>query len=307
MGHRVIYGGGDQTLAHQPRRDGAPIVVGSATYRIVDLSRTEDESGHEVVAAGTVATVSVVATTTTAAAGLRADDPSVVTVTSAVGVAEGSRFLLRDSATRRAEIVEVENLIGTTLRLTRDVVGDYASGADFLGLEISGTFPGAHANDENAYKTGVVLYAVDWTYDGRTTREFVSVVRGRSQCPVDGSRLVERVPGLSSRMGDSFSPEEFVGAAWLAVRVDLQRFGVDVDDMLADEVLEALVCYRAAADIYALNTSDQADSLYEVYEGRYRDSIAGLTAGQAKPGVVVVGRSGAAHVSEEVRGVVARR
>ncbi len=304
--HRVIVGGGAQALYTQPIRGGAALPVASATYRIVDLLRIETDALYETVAAGTAATISSVSTTITADAGKRASSPDVISAASATGITSGRAYLLTSSSLAR-EVVIVASISGTTIKLERDVSGDFRSGATLTGYELAAEFPAAQANDQNDFDAGRTLFAVDWTYDGRTTRELVQIVRTAAYCPVPASALASWVPEVGSRIGDSFKADDYVSAAWLHVRSELMRHRVKPDELYTDDALAATVCYRAASRLFMQHSGDQAEGLAEAYERDYRAALSGIVTGLEKPGAVTVTPDGRARRRPERRGVIASR
>lgn len=303
MRHRVILGGGAQTIYHRPHRDGAPILVAAATYRIIDLHRAEEDADREIQAS-TAASVSAVSTTLAAAAGYSATDPRALTVSSATGIAAGRAYLLR-SSTLVAEAFEVEAISGTTIRAADPVRQTFSSSTPVLGYELAATFPLTVADDTAGFVSGWTLFAVEWTYDGRTVREMIQVARSAAGCPVEPTDLLARFPGLVSRLGSSYDPAAFLGAAWLAVRSELVRHGRDPDTLTSEAVADA-VCISAAAEILAYHGDETAAALTDRYFRMYRSTMDGLLIGQDKPQTIDEDRYGRAGPIVERRRLLVR-
>ena len=302
--YRVVLGGGSQTLYHRPMRDGSPIVVASATLRIVNLHRHEDDPSREILAS-TSATVDAVSTTISAAAGYSASDPEIVTVASATGITAGRRYLLRSSALV-VETVTVEAVSGTTVRLATPVTQTFAASSSFLGFEISGSFPSATANDTDEFDAGYSLYAVDWTYDGRTTRELVTVVRTVSGCPVTGADFRERLPILLPRIGSTYDPDPLLQAAWRSVRSIINRHGLDPDNLVSDDDVPQAVCTLAGYHLLLAHPDEAAVAMRDHLNAEYQRLIGGIVAGVTKQGNVSTDRLGRAKAPEQRRRIIER-
>ena len=139
--HRVYFGKGAQTLTTIPHRAGSPLRVASGTYSILDTRYGVDSDEHEVVAAGTAATVDATSTTLTARAGRVAADRRAITLTSTTGVTAGHQYIVTNPA-GAVELVRIDAVVSATvLRTATEVRGDFATGSTFKGIEVTGTFP----------------------------------------------------------------------------------------------------------------------------------------------------------------------
>lgn len=145
--HRVYFGEGSQTIRTVPLRGASrPYLVGSGTYEIHDLRYPED-SDSRILASGNVI-VDSVSTTLSAAAGRApgVTDPRALTVASATGIVVGRCYLLRQSG--RDELVEVDGISGTTIRLRAAVTQPFPSGSSLLGIECSCSVPAEVTADD---------------------------------------------------------------------------------------------------------------------------------------------------------------
>lgn len=179
MRHEITYGGGDQFVYHVPRdRSARAYFVASATYQIVDLSRSEDDADRVVQASGG-ATVDSTSTTTDAAAGPGQSDNRQIPVTSEAGFAVGHVYQITQDG--RSETFLADYVASGVVRSSYPLRNDYTTGATVRGLELRGTFPTAEASDEDDMESGGGPYAVIWEYtiDGRehTVLEDAWVVR----------------------------------------------------------------------------------------------------------------------------------
>lgn len=303
MIHRLVYGGGAQTIRHIPRTStGLAVVVGSATYSIVDLRRSTDASDR-TVQASTAATLDSVNTTISAAAGPQTADPRKITVASATGITAGRRYLLTHATTGQSQPVRVQAVTGSVLLLAEPVAAAYASSATFKGLEISGTFPSATANDETLFDNGGGPYLVAWTYSAGgatlTHEEIIFVERSASLCPATEADLRERYPEIGpSTVGGQANVAAFLHAGWLALRSDLLSRGIDLGDLKPALVVEA-VCAGTASRVARFSSTAAADridewaDLADRFEARYRDMLAAMSRGRDRPGTVEISREDA--------------
>ena len=132
-------------------------------------------------------------------------------------------------------------------------------------------------------------------------------MRTVAQCPVPASALIDWAPELSSRLGDSFSPEAYIAAAWRHVRAELGRHRIDADELYTEESLQQAVCYRAAQYIMRLQDGEMAAIIADEYKADHLRAMSGIVSGLAKPGDVVVASTGQAVATRERRGVLASR
>lgn len=147
--NRILFGRGAQPYRIIPtNRLHTPTRVASATYSIVDMTEGQTSADREVVAS-TAATLDSPNTTISAAAGRDQANASTVTATSASGITEGHSLLLTATDGSQRELIEVAGISGTTVTTRHPIRGIYASGSALQGIELSGTFPAAVANDED--------------------------------------------------------------------------------------------------------------------------------------------------------------
>lgn len=300
MIHRLVYGGGAQTLRHVPAAtNGRAAVVASATYSIVDLRRSTTDTAR-TIQASTAATVDAVSTTISAAAGPSTADARKLTLTSATGVTAGKRYLLTHATTGASEPVRVVEVTGSVLLLADPVAAAFPSGATFKGLEVTGTFPSATANDETLFDNGGGPYLVAWVYSAGgetiTREEVIFVERAREHCPATEADLREHHPEIGSAIvGGKTSIASYLAAAWRAMRADLTSRGVELQDLKSD-VATAAVCYLAAARLYRFSGTAASDrgeewaDLADRAQAAYRDLLGAMTRGLARPSTVEINR-----------------
>jgi hypothetical protein len=283
----ILYAQGAQTIRAVPIDAlGLPRVVTSATYRIVDLREGEDTSSRDVVAS-TAATVSTVSTTTAAAAGPSAANPKALTLTSATGVRVGGVYLLRDTSGAVEEAVTIARLVSTAAETTRPIMRAFASGAAFLGLEIEGTFPSNVAADEARLDNGGGPFQATWTYTIGSQlyvapRELWLTRYGVAPW-VRPDEVFRHLPGHSSVVGDSVSPEEAIRAATDDLCEHLQSSGSwRRDPAYFRGNLSADLYVRKRALVYMLrgSRSDAALALAVDYAGEALQHANNLTEGR---------------------------
>lgn len=174
--HRVLFGGGAQTLIHVPPRR-----VSSATVVIEDLSYDEDSDGRTVLASG-AATVDSYSATITAAAGRGASDTRLLTHADSAATI-GTTYAVQ-AADGRSEVFVCDAASSTTIRTRSSLSGSYAVGSLVRGVQLSCTFPGALADDETLFDGDPPL-RVRWTYtvEGAVWRvdEIVRLVRSQPE------------------------------------------------------------------------------------------------------------------------------
>lgn len=293
MVHSVKYGQGAQTLYHVPRDHlGFPTRVSSATLVIEDFTEGATSSGRTVLASG-AATVDAASEQLTAAAGRSQADSRLFTVASTTGFDEGRVYLVAPTSTGDAgerEEWTCARVESTTIRPSQVITGAYPIGAYLLGVEISGEFPAAVANDEDlAIRDGRDYQAI-WTY---TIDGIVHVDR----VPIRVERYSDR-PWITMeyaflgepRLRGRFSPQEeheALVAATQEVSGELQAAGVAGEyysptpaDMLA-------VRYAFRHNLYANAGGDEDADRAATYRERYKVQILQLTQGRTQGARVV--------------------
>lgn len=288
--HRVYYNKGAQTLTTIPHRRGAPVVVASATYAVLDSRYGVDSDEHVVVAAGTAATVDAVSTTLTARAGRVAADRHAVTLTSTAGVVVGHQYAVTSPA-GNVELVRVVAVVSATvLRTAAEIRGDFATGSTFKGIEVSGTFPADPAADED--NLDAEAYVVVWTIPGLPPlRESVFIERGEEGQLATLDDLAELDPHIPLAGGDRVSPATALARAHKDFRVDLMLAGVSEADLLTGPIGRDAVCYRAAELCFAHGDDPVSERKATQYRERYQELRAAIVVGVKKPQVVALDKS----------------
>ncbi len=285
--HRVYFGKGAQTLTTIPHRAGSPLRVASGTYSILDTRYGVDSDEHEVVAAGTTATVDATSTTLTARAGRVAADRRALTLTSTTGVTAGHQYIVTNPA-GAVELVRIDAVVSATvLRAATEVRGDFATGSTFKGIEVTGTFPADPAADEDNLDQESFL--VVWTLPGLPPlRESVFVERGEEGLLATLDDLTELDPMIPLAGGDRVSPATALARAHKDFRTDLQLADVSEADLLTGPIGRDAVTYRAAFLVFQHGDDPVSERKAKGYEARYQQLLNGIIVGAKKPGVVAL-------------------
>ena len=285
--HRVYFGKGAQTLTTIPHRAGSPLRVASGTYSILDTRYGVDSDEHEVVAAGTAATVDATSTTLTARAGRVAADRRALTLTSTTGVTAGHQYIVTNPA-GAVELVRIDAVVSATvLRTATEVRGDFATGSTFKGIEVTGTFPADPAADEDNLDQESFL--VVWTLPGLPPlRESVFVERGEEELLATLDDLTELDPMIPLAGGDRVSPATALARAHKDFRTDLQLADVSEADLLTGPIGRDAVTYRAAFLVFQHGDDPVSERKAKGYEARYQQLLNGIIVGAKKPGVVAL-------------------
>ena len=285
--HRVYFGKGAQTLTTIPHRAGSPLRVASGTYTILDTRYGVDSDEHEVVAAGTAATVDATSTTLIARAGRVAADRRAITLTSTTGVTAGHQYIVTNPA-GAVELVRIDAVVSATvLRTATEVRGDFATGSTFKGIEVTGTFPADPAADEDNLDQESFL--VVWTLPGLPPlRESVFVERGEEGLLATLDDLTELDPMIPLAGGDRVSPATALARAHKDFRTDLQLADVSEADLLTGPIGRDAVTYRAAFLVFQHGDDPVSERKAKGYEARYQQLLNGIIVGAKKPGVVAL-------------------
>lgn len=285
--HRVYFGKGAQTLTTIPHRAGSPLRVASGTYLILDTRYGVDSDEHEVVAAGTAATVDATSTTLTARAGRVAADRRAITLTSTTGVTAGHQYIVTNPA-GAVELVRIDAVVSATvLRTATEVRGDFATGSTFKGIEVTGTFPADPAADEDNLDQESFL--VVWTLPGLPPlRESVFVERGEEGLLATLDDLTELDPMIPLAGGDRVSPATALARAHKDFRTDLQLADVSEADLITGPIGRDAVTYRAAFLVFQHGDDPVSERKAKGYEARYQQLLNGIIVGAKKPGVVAL-------------------
>lgn len=294
--HRVYYGKGSQTIRTVPHHAGRPVRVASAAYGIFDVRFSENNTDHEVVAAGTSATIDSSSTTTSALAGRRATDRRVLTVTSSAGFSAGRRYLL-EASDGRAEIVRIVAVpSGTALLTATEIRGDYPTGSMLRGVEVSATFPSGAADDED--NLDGMPWVIAWTFpDLPPVRESIHLERSEELQLATLDDLAQLDPMITRVGGDRIEPALALAQAHRDFRTDLALAGANEADLLAGPIGRDAVTYLAAHHALKGSNDESAKVRAEHYKARYQELRAALQVGREKPEVVALDRDSAAQTT----------
>ncbi len=284
--HRVYFGKGAQSLITIPHRGGAPVRVASGTYAILDTRYGVDSDEHEVVAAGTAATVDSLFTTTTAKAGRGATDRRALTLTSTTGAVVGSQYLLANASTGAAELVTIAAVVSATVaRTTAEIRGDYPTGATLRGVQVTATFPADPAADlDNLDATAWIIV---WTFSGLPPiREAIHLERGEEAQLATLRDLQQLDPMLSVVGGDRVDPAAALAQAHRDFRSDLQMAGVSEADLLAGPLGRDAVTHQAAYLATQHGDDPVSERKAAAYRARYLELRQAIVVGAPKPDVV---------------------
>lgn len=281
MTHRLLYEGGGQSVrAVVANASGRPVVVAACSFEVCDLRHPATSAAH-VLASGS-ATLDSVSTTLAAAAGKGTADPRALTVTSATGIAVGRRYLAVSGG--KSEVVRIDAVSGTTLRLVGDLPTYFASGSSFLGLEVSATIPAEVCADVNFL--GESLLAIRWLPTGAPA--FIEPVFVERQAPaqlVTPDELVSFDPGLSTYASGGASTMSLAAAcaeAQTDLNVDLLAAGCDDAQILTGPIGRRAVLALGAWHLLKHSTDPSAVSRAERYHARYQELRASLLVGLDK-------------------------
>lgn len=278
MIHRLTYSAGAQTIRTVPMDQyGRAVRVASATYAIVDTRYDADDSAHEVVTGA--ASVDSVNTTLAAAAGKSSADPRAVTVTSAVGITAGRRYLLTTGG--RNDLVRVVGVDGTTVRLSAPVASPFPSGALFQGVEISCSVPADSLADEEYLDRDWL--AVRWTPDGlQPWLESIYVERVGPTIYATADDVTALDGTLAAYADEHMSIQGALAQATDDLRVDLLNAGHEDSGVLAGPIGKRAVVHQAAWHLLKSSAEPSAVTRAERYAARYTELKNGLVQGLDK-------------------------
>ena len=266
----LIYGlTGQLVEMHPPEfevvRYGPP--TSAATYSVWRGTESNDAAP---VLTGT-ATLDTVATTVSVASGYSLTNRRSIELASSAGTAPGRDYCLTNAAKQR----EVVTLANTGTVLWNELAYDHAIGATFRGLRhyftIDATFI-ATASNINAY--GAVAwvgehaqrssnpappYRVRWVYSTadevtRQTWTYFDVVRQAAKHSVTANELRALFPQISEQEWRESRGQQFaaqINAAWDRFVFDLRCYGLTVDFIRDQPMLDELVRWGALAIIAA--------------------------------------------------------
>jgi hypothetical protein len=268
--HRVIFEEGNQTILTVPQdNQKRGTRVSSAVYSIDDW-RQDETNDDRVVVAETAATIDSVNTTTTATAGNTQANPDQVVLTSATGIVEGHQYLVSDSGDR--ELVRVRAIDGTTIKLHAHLSREYASGAAFQGVEVSGTFPSAEAADEDRFDNGGGPYKIrwEWTIDGikHVVDESCQVVRNTNEAGCQREDVENLAPSLAVYLTGEDSILKYITIASRRFNAELRAARVNPRRFHTDD-LTRLACAHLAVWYAMIDRGDEHIERAELYRGEY--------------------------------------
>jgi hypothetical protein len=229
-----------------------------------------------VLASG-AATLDTVATTLSASAGRNTGDPRQVTVASATGIVAGRRYLI--SSGGKSEQVRVEAISSTTLRLAGELPTLFASGASFVGLEVSATVSADVCADVDYL--GETLLAVRWLpTDAPAYIEPLYLERQAPAVLATVDELVRFDPGLASYARDGAGTlATAIAEAQTDLNVDMLAAGVDDSQVLTGPIGSRAVLNLAAWYVLKASTDPSAVERATRYHERYKELKANLMVG----------------------------
>ncbi len=159
--HEIYRDQGDQQLVHIP-----PVRVTSAEYIIEDLA--EGESSADRVIASGAATIDALSESIAADSGRGTTSPRRIAVAGSTALRARTYALEENGET---EIVTLEGVTPNAVITDSPVSAAYTDAGQLRGVEVSATFPGAAAADENRQEDDHPLRVI-WTYtiDSRLVR-----------------------------------------------------------------------------------------------------------------------------------------
>lgn len=277
MSHRLAFGQGAQVVRTVPLQGGRAVVVASADFAICDLRHSADDAEHELESGS--ATVDSVSTTLAAAAGRGSADPRSLVVASATGIAAGRRYLLTSGG--RSELVKVEAIDGTTLRLAATLGSYFASGSTLRGVELSATVPTDVTADDD--HIGAPHLAVRWIPVGLAPwQEQIFLERVAPSPPITPEAVLELDATLANFAGKGATVADALAMALEDFRVDLLIANLSDSDVLAGPIGQSAVRYRAAYHLLKHSSDESAVRRAEAYSKRYEELRAALLVGKDK-------------------------
>jgi hypothetical protein len=279
-GHRVVHGGGAQTLATVPlNRQARPTAATAATFRVVDLRLGEDDP-LRLIASG-AATLDATTTTTTAAVGLGTARPRELPVASAAGFVQGRRYLVTDASGIR-ELVRVEGVTTGLVKLASELARKFETGATVRGVEVTCSFPSIEANKDDSADDGGGPYAVDWSWDVDPSprREIVFIVRVAGTLTITEDQLLAVDPTLTAVAGTRVSLAAAIRTAALEVRAMMQAAQVDPDNFHGSTTAMLAVAYRAAWHVLRHKDGERSDAKAELSRVEAQKHIDSLLVGR---------------------------
>lgn len=286
--HRVTFGGGAASLRTVPLREGRAAIVASANYAIVDMRYGADDSAHTL--ASGAATIDSVSTTLATAAGRGTSDPRALSVASAVGIAVGRRYLLTSGG--KSELVKVEGISGTTLRLAASLPLYFAAGATLKGVELVAPLSVDVTGDDTYL--GEHVLAVRWSPDGLLPwTESIYLERVGPAPLLSPEAVLELDPTLASYAGDGNTVAAALRQAQDDFGVDMLAAGIEDTRILAGPIGRSAVLYRAAYHLIKHSSDTSAVARAEAYAARYQELRAGILNGREKKKVAQTNEDGA--------------
>lgn len=287
---QILYNEGAQTVRHIPvDAHGRVTRVASAEYSIIDL-RESDTSDNRTIQASTAATVDSVTETLTAAAGPGTADPRLLSVP-ASGVTEGRTYILEEDGQREAFVVHRKDTSNARIWTKTDLRLDWTTSAQIRGVEISGTFPSAEANDEDEVEDGGGPYLVIWDYqiNGKAYLVADEVWLSRYSIPpfCTEAYVLEAFPALARSMrGDGPSVTQAIKVAHDDLLSELEASGIDPRYFKSLPYLRNTERKRAIEYLHRWKQTDPDTIEADRWEERYMRAVENLTTGKAPIGTV---------------------
>lgn len=197
-------------------------------------------------------------TTLNGSAGPAQADPNRIPLTSTAGLAKDKRY--RISQNELDEWPEIGEIGAGYVRAKQPLQNDYTTGATFqsayLTAAVDATFIQSLSNLSDLLDT-TPDYRVVWTITiggvvQPTVYTFFDVVRTPLAHDVDINDLDNAIPGLLDNLPVQHRSDQgrrMLDRAWLDVRADLVKNGIDVNALRDDEVIDQLVLRRAIMNL----------------------------------------------------------
>lgn len=222
----ILYNAGEQPISHLPLdRDARVVRVESATYRIVDLRRSQD-SPERIVQDTAPATVDPASTTLTVAAGPQTANPRLLSVANAAEFRAGHHFLIEEHGFTHGVVIDEVDVTNQRIHLSHELSRPFGVGALVRGVELMGTFPAITADDEDHVRGGGGPFASIWmyTHGGQVwIRDHIHFVTRYSVAPIlTEQEVIDAWPTLATRLGHRATVRQ-------ALRVAMQDFVGEVE------------------------------------------------------------------------------
>jgi len=256
----IIYGAGAQPVeVYATDALGRIVRPTSATAQIVDLELPESDATR-VKLALTPATIDVVSTTTTEAAGPQEASSRLITVDDATGITVGITYVITGGGATEAFVVE--RVDGLDVWARDELRTRFATGAAVEGARVSVLFPASVADDTDELDRRAD-FGVDWTFVGVTgataVRTFARIERRGVAPRATVSDLLRLDPQLGVAGRARTTLETHVAQADFEVTAKLEWRGDQVANKADGRLGTLAVCYRALALAYRILGDEYID------------------------------------------------